>query len=188
MPSTNVTGPSQMERKRSPVWAMAAPLTMPEGFVRLMWRASGAWLAMCPGVHQGGHGAQGVGEAAGAHRLLAGQPEGVRERLVEATGGEAPDADLDEDDVGTVEGPRGIGLGAHRDGRAVRGAALPAGLGDEGELVGRAALQDELERRATLRTPGPGGERVDELGRGGPRAPQDDEAQGGPGHQPPPLP
>ena len=105
MPSTKVTGPSQTETKRSPVWAVAACVTMPDGLVRLMMKASARPLGEAvPGVREGRHRAQGVGEAAGAHGLLAGQAEGARERLVEGAGVEAADADLDEHDVRAVEG------------------------------------------------------------------------------------
>ena len=115
---------------------VAACVTMPDGFVRSMMKASVRQRSEAvPHGGQGRHGPERIGETAGAHRLLAGQTEGARERLVEDAGVQATDADLDEHDVGAIEGTVERGLGGHAAPHRPTPAGGSAGFGHELQLL-----------------------------------------------------
>ncbi len=91
-----------------------------------------------------GHGADCLGQAAGTGRLLADRAEAGRDGLVAQASGLAPDAELDEHEVGAVE--RGIAIERPDE------AAGPAGLSehslgeaaDDRKPLGIDVEQDEL--------------------------------------------
>ncbi len=103
-------------------------------------------------------------EAARAGRLLADAAEPRRDRLVAETGRLAADPELDDDEVGAVEG--GIPI-RRRDEPAAPAAPVehpPGEVADDPEALGFDVEQGELvDREARLA----GGEAVDELGRVG---------------------
>ena len=101
---------SRSRRCRGPTarWpaSSSARVTIPTGFVKSTIHASGAdELAHALGdLEHDGHRAQRLGEAAGAGRLLADAAAGERHRLVREPRRLAADADLDQDEVGAVDG------------------------------------------------------------------------------------
>ena len=84
----------------------SAWLTIPTGFVKstIQWPGAASRSASLGDVEDDRHGPERLREAAGAGRLLADRAEPRRERLVDEAGRLAADAELDDDEVGALEG------------------------------------------------------------------------------------
>ncbi len=116
------------------------------------------------------HGAQRLGQAAGARRLLPDGAELERQGLVQEASRLAADAELDEDEVRTVH--RGLEVAGQRQGAgpAEAGEHAPGKAPDDGAALIVDVMEDELIDRqpvATVREP------LDQLGRVGASAPDD---------------
>ena len=108
----------------------SAWLTIPTGLVKSTIHAPGraALRGQLGELEDHGHGPQRLREAAGAGRLLADDAERRRQRLVDEAGRLPADAQLDEHEVGAVDGGVAVAgaASAGRSSRAGRASAGPA--------------------------------------------------------------
>ena len=86
-------------------------VTMPTGLVKSTNQAPGFARAAISSANSSTNGAEGLGQPPGAGRFLPQAAVTERERLVDVTRRLAADAQLDHDEVGSLEGGVAIGCG-----------------------------------------------------------------------------